>query len=241
MLLRPLPYASPQRLVVITSDFLKRDARDIPVVPGDLKDLRANFAHLVGIAGVHSTRQTLSGDNGNPEQVTVANVTTDLFSLLGVRIAEGRDFAEDDGAPEQGGGADAPPPPLVVILSHEFWQRRFGGDRSILNHSVNLGAGRALVVGVAPAGFELLFAPSHSEERRADAYAALRGDWGTAAQAKADVDAGAWELRGRYQVKETAGMHFRVEPMAADLVKDVKPALLALTWSGVFVLLIACV
>jgi putative ABC transport system permease protein len=260
VLLRPLPYAGPQRLVVITSDFLKRDARDIPVVPGDLKDLRASSAHLVGIAGVHSTRQTLSGDNGNPEQVTVANVTTDLFSLLGVRIAEGRDFAEDDGAPEQGGGASAPPPPLVVILSHEFWQRRFGGDRSILSHSVNLGAGRALVVGVAPAGFELLFAPSHSEERRPDVYAALRVDWetasrtdgtlsligrlrddATAAQAQADVDAVASELRGRYQVKETAGMHFRVEPMAVDLVKDVKPALVALTWSGVFVLLIACV
>src|ERR1035437_955010 len=83
VLLRPLPYASPRQLVVITSDFLKRDARDIPVVPGDLKELRANTAHLAGIAGVATTRQVLIGDDGRPEQVDVANVTTNLFSLLG--------------------------------------------------------------------------------------------------------------------------------------------------------------
>jgi putative ABC transport system permease protein len=263
VLLRPLPYTSPQRLLVITSDFLKRDARDIPVVPGDLKDLRANTAHFTGIAGVSTTRQALTGDDGKPEQVAIANVTTNLFSLLGVRIVEGRDFADEDGTPAPSGGglaaAEASPAPSIVILSHEFWRRRYGGDRSILNRTVNLGAGRALVVGVAEPGFELLFAPSHSVERKPDMYAALRLDWdnasrtdgilslvgrlrdgATAAQAQSEVDAVASDLRGRFQLKETAGMHFRVEPMAADLVKDVKPALVALMWSGIFVLLIAC-
>src|ERR1019366_1997354 len=139
VLLRPLPYASPQRLLVITSDLLKRDARDIPVVPGDLKDLRVNTAHVSGIAGVSTTRQALTGDDGKPEQVAVANVTTNLFSLLGVRIIEGRDFADQDGAPAQGEagpgtGSEASPPsppsppsPSIVILSHEFWLRRYGG------------------------------------------------------------------------------------------------------------------
>src|ERR1035437_2564807 len=68
VLLRSLPYASPLRLLVITSDLLKRDARDIPVVPGDLKDLRASTAHLAVIAGVSTTRQALTGDDGKPEQ-----------------------------------------------------------------------------------------------------------------------------------------------------------------------------
>jgi putative ABC transport system permease protein len=263
VLLRPLPYASPQRLLVITSDFLKRDARDIPVVPGDLKDLRAHTVHFAGIAGVSTTRQALTGDDGKPEQVAVANVTTNLFSLLGVRIVEGRDFADEDGTPAPSGAGsgaeDSPPPPSIVILSHEFWKRRYGGDRSILNRSVNLGAGRALVVGVAGPGFELLFAPSHSVERKPDMYAALRLDWdnasrtdgilsligrlrdgATAGQAQSEVDAVASDLRGRFQLKETQGMRFRAEPMAADLVKDVKPALVALVWSGIFVLLIAC-
>ena len=97
VLLRPLPYASPRQLLVITSDFVKRDARDIPVVPGDLKELRASTTQLAGIAGVATTRQVLIGDDGRPEQVDVANVTTNLFSLLGQRIEQGRDFVEDDG------------------------------------------------------------------------------------------------------------------------------------------------
>jgi putative ABC transport system permease protein len=265
VLLRPLPYANPRQLVVITSDFQKRDARDLPVVPGDLKELRASSVHLAGIAGVQTTRQALIGDDGKPEQVNVANVTTNLFSLLGARVAAGRDFADGDGVPAPTGampaGAAPPAPPApIVILSYEFWQRRFGGDTSILNRSVTLGAARALVVGVAPPGFELLFSAAHGVERKPEVYTALRLDWdnasrtdgilnligrlregATAAQAQADVDAVASELRSRFQVKETAGMHFRAEPMAADLVKEVRPAVVALTWSGIFVLLIACV
>jgi putative ABC transport system permease protein len=96
-------------------------------------------------------------------------------------------------------------------------------------------------------------------ERKPDMYAALRLDWdnasrtdgilsligrlrdgATAGQAQSEVDAVASDLRGRFQLKETQGMRFRAEPMAADLVKDVKPALVALMWSGIFVLLIAC-
>ena len=263
VLLRPLPYARPRELVVITSDFLKRDARDIPIVPGDLKELRANSAHLSGIAGVATTRQVLIGDDGRPDQVDVANVTTNLFSLLGQRIEQGRDFVEEDGilsTDTAATSAGAPPPATIVVLSHEFWQRRFGGDRSIVNRTVSLGAARALVVGVAAPGFELLFAPSHGITRKPDVFVALRLDWysasrtdgilsligrlrtgATAAQVQSEVDAIASELRGRFQLKETAGLHFRVEPMAADLVKDVKPALVALMWSGLFVLLIACV
>lgn len=265
VLLRPLPYAAPQQLVVITSDFQKRDARDIPVVPGDLKELRASSVHLAGIAGVSTTRQALIGDDGKPEQVNVANVTTNLFTLLGARISEGRDFTDNDGVPVQSApaptsGVPAATPAPIVILSYEFWQRRFGGDRTILNRSVTLGAARALVVGVAPPGFELLFAPGRGVDRTPEVYAALRLDWdnasrtdgilsligrlkdgATVGQAQADVDAVASELRSRFQLKETAGLHFRAEPMAADLVREVRPAVIALTWSGVFVLLIACV
>jgi len=262
VLLRPLPYATPQQLLVITSDFLKRDARDIPVVPGDVKDLRAGTPHLAGITGVHTTRQVLIGDDGRPEQVDVANVTTNLFSLLGTRIVAGRNFTVEDGAPDPSAATDsgAPPPAPAVILSHEFWKRRFGADPGILNRTVTLGAGRALVIGVAAPGFELLFAPSHGEALRPDVYVAMRLDWdsasrtdgiftliarlrdgATAAQAQSEVDVVAAELRERFQLKQTAGLHFRVEPMAADLVREVRPALVALMASGVFVLLIACV
>ncbi len=262
VLLRPLPYSAPQELLVITSDFLKRDAHDIPVVPGDLKDLRANTPHLAGIAGVQTTRQVLIGDDAKPEQVDVANVTTNLFSLLGAHVSQGRDFTDDDGIAVQAGTpADSakPPPAPIVILSYEYWKRHFGGDVAVLNHTVTLGAGRALIVGVAPPDFSLFFAPSHGITQKSDVYVAMRVDWDnasrtdgilsligrmragtTTAQAQSEVDAVASDLRSRFQVKETAGLHFRAEPMAEDLVKDVRPTLVALMWSGIFVLLITC-
>ena len=269
VLLRPLPYANPQRLVVITSDMLNRDARDIPVVPGDLKDLRAQTTLFAGVAAVSTSREALTGDDAQPEQVAVGNVTTNLFSVLGVRIVAGRNFVDEDGTPPLlpgpatppgvGSRLEPPPPLSIIILSHEFWQRRYGGDRSILNRTVTLGASRAIVVGVLEPGFELLFAPSQSVRRKPDLYVALRVDWDNASRAngtlsligrlrdaatvgaaQAELDAVASDLRSRFVLKETAGLHFRVEPMAADMVKEVKPTIVALMGSALFVLLIAC-
>ena len=259
VLLRPLPYANPGRLFVVQSDFTKRNTRGLPVAPGDLADLRARVTRFSGIAGVSTTRQALTGDDAQPEQVQVANVTTNLFSLLGVNVAPGRDFTGDDGVPPAAAAAPAVAPPSVVILGHEFWLRRYGGASTILGRTVTLGTSRALVVGVAPAGFELLFEPSQAVTRRPDVYSAMRIDWesssrttanlnliarlrdgATIGAAQGELDAAAAELRTRFAVKEAAGQAYRAEAMAADAVRQVRPALLALMGAALCVLLIAC-
>src|SRR5215475_15830865 len=167
VLLRPLPYAEPERLGFICTDLRNRNVRDFPTAPGDLYELRVQGTAFEGIAALTTGRQTISDENVLPEQIIRANVTTNIFRLLGARIALGRDFVEDDGTPpkpqEPGQEAQtaqpAPPLPIFAILSHEFWQSRFGGDRGILGRSIELSGGRLQVIGVLAPGFELLFPP----------------------------------------------------------------------------------
>jgi len=267
VLLRPLPYAQPERLGFICTDLLNRNVRDFPTAPGDLYDLRVQGTAFEGIAALTTSRQTISDENLLPEQIIRANVTTNIFRLLGARIALGRDFVEDDGTPpkpqEPGQAAQpaqpAPPLPIFAILSHEFWQSRFGGDRGILGRSIELSGDRLQVIGVLAPGFELLFPPDINIERSPAVYAAMRSDFATGSrqnvslrligrlregvafnQAQAQLDSISTELRKQFPVKESAGTHFRLEQMHEDLIADVRPAILALMGAVIFVLLIAC-
>jgi putative ABC transport system permease protein len=297
VLLRPLPYANPERLVHVWSDLRNRDQRNFPQALGDLPDLREHGTSFDGLAAVQTGRIALTGENGEAEQVVGGFVTTNLFSVLGTRIAIGRDFVEADGAPQpqpapaaqqatappQGGGAApragtgappaaaagggagaqaAPPParlPAIAILSHEFWQRRFGGDSGIVGRSIDFGNNRANIVGVLAPGFELLFPPGIAMDRTPDVFTAIRADLTQASRtnvgprvvgrlkpgvtldrAQAQLDGIASDLRQRFPIKQTAGFYLRAEPMHQSLVQDVRPAILALMGAVMFVLLIAC-
>jgi putative ABC transport system permease protein len=144
-------------------------------------------------------------------------------------------------------------------VSYGFWQRRYGGDRSIIGRSVDLGGNRAQIVGIAGPEFELLFPPRLNVERAPDIITASRINLETASRinvvfrligrlkpgatvgaAQGQIDAIATDLRQRFPIKNTAGMYFRAEPMHENLVADVKPAVLALLGAVAFVLLIAC-
>jgi putative ABC transport system permease protein len=268
VLLRPLPYRDADRLVLVWSDLRARDVRDFPLPPADFHDLREQATLFEAFAGVSPGRQALTGDGGEPEQVRVAGVTPNLISMLGARVLHGRDFVESDGTPQppppdpQGPNAQAaapPPLPNVAILTHDFWQRRYGGDPSVVGRVLRVGGGSAEVVGVLAPGFELLFPPAVNVERVPDILFALRVNFAagsrinvflrvigklkegvTVAQAQAQLDGIAAELRNQFPIKQTAGMYFRTEAMYDDLVADVRPAILALMGAVVFVLLIAC-
>jgi predicted permease len=192
VLLRPLPYRDADRLVLVWSDLRARNVKDFPIAPADVPDLRAGGTGFEGLAGVGTFRQALTGDDGEPEQVRVAGVTTNIFSLLGVPVALGRSFNDEDGAPEppqpqqpQGAppAANAPPPPPglpdQVILSDAFWRRRYGSDRGIIGRTINLGNGPAHVIGVLAPGAGLLFPPNVNIERNPDIWLALRIDFTT--------------------------------------------------------------
>src|ERR671919_528423 len=141
VLLRPLPYAEPERLVLIQSDLRARNVTDFAFPPGDLPDLRDQGTLFSGVAAVVTNRAPLLGQDGQPEQIVMAFGTTNLFSLLEGRTALGRGFVETDGTPLPplpAPGAGAPqqpppaPPPTVAVLSHGYWQRRYGGEPNAL-------------------------------------------------------------------------------------------------------------
>jgi putative ABC transport system permease protein len=275
VLLEPLPYPNADRLVHVCHDLRARNVVDFPFAPGDFHDLRQQVTLFEDSAGVQTGRFTLPGIEGEtPEQVRFALVTVNTLRFLGGRVALGRDFQDADGTPipqppppaPAAPGAmplPAPPPqppaPQIVILSHDFFQRRFGGNAAIIDTVVDLGGPRWHVIGVAAPGLQLLFPPDQNVERAPDVWMSMRTNFATGsrvnvtmrvmgrlkpgvriAEAQAQVDGLARDLRQRFPIKETAGFHLRLEPMAKDLVADVRPTILALMGAVGFVLLIAC-
>jgi putative ABC transport system permease protein len=270
VLLRPLPYADAARLGTIWSDLRARNVKDFPLPPGDYFDLRNDTTQFDGFAAITSFRPTIGGDGqGDAEQVSGGAVTTNFFTLLGHRIHVGRNFVEEDGAPQQGPppGDGLPPPgfvpppqlPNIAIISYEFWQRRYGGSESIVGKSIEFGNGRAEIVGVLAPNFEILFPPGTSVDPRPDILIASRVNFETGSrnnvslrvigklkpgvsfeQAQAELDRLSADLRSRFPIKQTSNMNLRIEPMHDDLVADVRPQLVALMGAVVFVLLIAC-
>jgi predicted permease len=269
VLLRPLPYANPDRLVLASVDLRKRDVRDWPFSDTDFFDFR-NGAKTTfeSVAAVNTGRMTMTREDGLPEQITYANVTPNIFRLLGAKIAFGRDFAEADGEPlppqSQAGdvpGAQASPPlPTIAILSYRYWQQRYGGSTAILgNRMLGGGSGGPLVVGVLAPEFELLLPPKLKEERTPDIWYAARLTYDTVnryrvshwvigrlkegaplEQAQVEADVVAAEKRKTDTILRTADFNIRLEPMHKYLVAEVRPAILALTGAVIFLLLIAC-
>jgi putative ABC transport system permease protein len=270
VLLSPLPYAEPERVVTVWGELRHRNVDDWPFSNPDFADLRAENTTFEGLAGLGTFRNAVAGPDGDAVVVTTANVTTNVFGVLGLAVAQGRDFTDADGVPPPpaaqpaAGGAPAAAPqtpaaPATRIISHEFWQRYYGGDRSIVGQVVSLGTQRIEVVGILAPGAELLFRPGTGIEQRPDVWAPLRVDFTqgnrnnvglsvvgrlkqgvTLDQAQADVDAIAARLRQQFEVKQTSGLYFHVQPIGRDLVANVRVAILALMGAVVFVLLIAC-
>jgi putative ABC transport system permease protein len=269
VLLRPLPYTNAARLGTVWSDLRNRNVVDFPLPPGDFYDLRKDTTLFEGFAAITSFRPTVGGDGqGEAEQVSGGAVTTNFFSMLGHRIQIGRDFVDEDGTPnpgppQDGLGAQAPPPtpplPNIAIISHEFWQRRFGGNEAIVGQSIPFGNGRAEIVGVLAPRFEILFPPGTNVDPRPDILVASRANFEAGSrnnvslrviarlkpgvsfdQAQSELDRLSADLRSRFPIKQTANMNLRIEPMHDDLVADVRPQLVALMGAVVFVLLIAC-
>ncbi len=268
VLMKPLPYDNPSRLVHVWEDLRTRNVRDFPWPPADFHDLRERATAFEGIAALTTGRQVIVGDAGpaEAEQVRFGGSTPNLFRVLGARVALGRDFADADGMPppqqQQPGEAQvaAPPPaPPLTILSHEFWQRRFGGNPAVVGTVVSLGQQRFDIIGVLEPGFELLFPPGVNVERAPDIWNPMRINFSAGSrinvflrvvarlkpglsveQAQTDVDTIAADIREQHPTSKSAGTHFRVEMMHQDLVADVRPSILALMGAVTFVLLIAC-
>jgi putative ABC transport system permease protein len=271
VLLRPLPYANADRLAIITVDLRVRGVVDFPIGAGDVYDFRQQATFFDGIAALSTARAVPFGpENEVPEPIVVARATTNIFKVLGVSVTHGRGFTDEDGIPNQPVFLNAPgtpasqgPPPVlrpaIGILGYSFWQRRFGGDTSIVGRSVILGGQAVSVVGIASPDAELLFPPSMQVERNPDIWTALRVNFeGGSRQnvqfrlvgrvkpgvsmeaARGQIAKISSEMMERFPTRRTAGVVFRLEPMKEYLVSGVRTAVLMLMGAVLFVLLIAC-
>jgi len=147
VLLRPLPYPQPENLVQIWNTYLPQIPQ-IGLSPGDYADWREQNASFSEMGGYVQITQgfNLTGE-GEPQRVLTSYATASLFPMLGARVVVGRWFVPDE---DRAGGAP------VVILGHRLWQSRFGGDPGVIGRSITLDNQRYTVVGILPAGFQLL-------------------------------------------------------------------------------------
>ena len=146
VMLRPLPFKEPERLVMVWEKNQSRGRTMNVINPGNFLDWRAQNTVFEQMASFYDDQYNLTGDAAQPEEVPAQIVSTNIFSLLGVNAELGRTFVDEEG---QDGHE------MVTILSHGLWQRRFGGDRSVIGKTVMLNGQGYTVVGVMPADFRL--------------------------------------------------------------------------------------
>jgi putative ABC transport system permease protein len=240
VLLRPLPYARPERLVVA----LHGPAATAPVSPADFFDYRRAAQSFAGLAAAQAWGATLDGGD-RPERLAGLQVSTDLFDVLGVAPQLGRSFVP---------GEDQRGRHQMVVLSHRLWQRQFGGDRSIVGRSILLDATAFLVIGVMPERFQfapfwqtraelwvpLVLAPRRDDRggRSLRLFGRLKDDV-SVARAQAEMATIAARLARDYPATNT-NVTITVRPLLDKVVSGVRGTLVALMAMVTFVLLIAC-
>ena len=252
VLLRPLPYAEPDRVVALWETALGADGRRSRVTAADYRDVRDQSTvfeatAMFGAAGFNLTAA------GEPEQVLGSRVTASYFETLGVQPMLGRAFVAEE---EQPGSR-------VAILGHGLWQRRFGGRRDVVGASIVLDDQLHIVVGVMPAGVyptwpatqafipflpryqqiwvPIGLTPERSADRRSHVYGALARlrDGVALDEAQAQMDAIAIGLADQYpDAKRDEGI--AVVPLTAEMVGSVRRTLLTLFGAVGVLLLVAC-
>ena len=242
VLLRPLPYDQSDQLVFVHER--NPAIEEMSISYPNFTDWRNQNQVFEGIGVYNRGSYNLTGW-GDAERITTGQVSADLFRVLRVNAAHGRVFTNEEDKP--GGNP-------VVVLMHSFWQRRFGGELSILNQPLTLNGKSYAVIGIMPEGFHY---PSRTEMlvpvgQLSDQPAWLQrgnhpGLYGVARlkpgvkieQASAEMDNIAANLEKQYP-DSNSGNRVRVRPLLEIFVGDARRALWVLFAAVAFVLLIAC-
>ncbi len=244
VLVRPLPYKEPDRIVMIWE---KNQSQAVPraiVSPANFLDWKKQNQVFEDLAAFRFWYYTLTG-SGDPERYQGARVSASFFPLLGVRPEIGRNFR----AEEEDIGRDH-----VVMLSHALWQRRFGGNSNIIGQPLTIDGEPFTIIGVLPASFRFIrvlnaelelwmpIAFAREQLTREDhsiiVYGRLRQGV-TLAQAQAEMNGIANRLAQAYP-KTNSGWGAQVNNLQEQTVEPVRPILLILMTVVGFVLLIAC-
>ncbi|HKP14128.1 MAG TPA: ABC transporter permease, partial [Blastocatellia bacterium] len=241
VLLRPLPFAEPDRLMMLRETKLPQFP-EFSVAPGNFLEWQKQNTTFAALVAVQSAAFNLIG-TGEPERLQGQRVSDGFLAMLGARPALGRDFLAEE---------DQPGHNQVVILSHGLWQRRFGGDPNILDQVITLNGLSYTVIGVMPPDFRFggravdvwtptAFTADQAQQHGAH-YIAVIGQLKpgvTLEQARAEMSAIGERLAAQYP-DALAGWNVKVIPMLEFTVRSIKPALLVLLGAVGFVLLIAC-
>ena len=240
VLLKPLPYADPEQLVVLTETLSDRPVGASFPNFVDFRNQNSVFQNTMAVRTRESFNLTGVGES---ERLQGRLVSANFLATLGIKPIRGRDFL----ASEDEAGSSP-----VVIISHALWQRRFGADESLIGKTLTLNSQQYTVVGITPPDFrfgtdaDLMVPIGLSAERFK-----LRGkDPGVAAfarlksgvsieQANAELNTIAARLEQQYPDTNT-GRRVQLESMRESVVGDIRPTLLTLLGAVGFVLLIAC-
>ncbi|MCI0390043.1 MAG: ABC transporter permease [Acidobacteria bacterium] len=241
VLLRPLPYQEPERIMALWPD--RPGSSFQGVSPAKFVYWRAQSKFFEGIAATQGVGSGINLSGGNePEFVSGVRVSADFFRVLGVNPAIGRGFTPEE---------DAPGGERVVMLSNALWQRRFNADPEIAGKTVSLNGDNYMVVGVLPEGFRYgdrtdLLIPmrtnpaSRDEGHNLTVLARLKPGV-TQAQARAEMKLVFEKFRAAYpNMPWRREQGIRVESYLASMTAQIRPMLLILLGAVGFVLLIAC-
>jgi putative ABC transport system permease protein len=242
VLLAPLPFADPDRLVSVWHAYPPTLPRAAVSVPG-YDDLRAATDLFAGVAAFFTSNQNLTG-RGEPERLLVVRATSSFQPVLGIQVARGRWFTAAE---------DVPGDSSVVVLSDGLWRRRFGGDAAILGRVIDLNDRPHQVIGIAaaaatfPRGADAWVPIAFTAQQRGpdgrgneflDAVARLAPNV-TLAQGRGGLAALARRLKTEYYA-DSPRWTLDLRPLSDDLVRDTRPVVVTVFAAVGLVLLVAC-
>ncbi|MEX2273066.1 MAG: ABC transporter permease [Vicinamibacterales bacterium] len=240
VLLKPLPYASPDDLVMVWEHNISRDRRTNVVSPGNYVHWRERQTSFVDMAAMFQTSVNLS-EGGAPEELRMQIVSEPLFRILGVSPALGRTFRPEEDVP----------PRSKMLISHGLWHRRFGGDPAILGRKLTIAGQPVEIIGVVPTGFQFL-------DRNVDVWMPLalppelRTPRGRSIRVVARLKPGVPIEQAHQEMTRISGglssefpatnkgWSANVQPLSVHVAGDLKPTLLVLLGAVGFVVLVAC-
>ncbi len=241
ILLKPLPFREPERLVQVRERVMSRGGDPIPLAPGNFYDYREQ-AKSADLVAFRNSPFSLTSKDADPERYYGVEVTEGWFAFFGVKVVRGRDFGADDYKPGNQRG---------VIISHGLWSERFAADPNIVGQEIQLNGQTRTVIGIAEAEFDYPgkariwapWAPQGNDRARRDFHQLIafgRLKPGVPLE-RAQAEFGQLLSGMVARFPEFNGTkQSMVTPLLDDFTGPVRPALYALLGAVGFVLAIAC-
>jgi putative ABC transport system permease protein len=248
VLLKPLPFPASDKLFQIWDDLTWIGVPEAWVTGPEVIKLRESLRGFTGVAAIRGGSAALSTSAGEPEQIALSSVTANFFSVLRRHPEVGRGFLAEE---------DVPNGPRALVISHSLWRRKFGGDSSIVGSKVLVDGQPTTIVGVLPRDFQYALQSSLATPATVDAYRPLqlaladrpRSNHfvGVVARVRDEVPVSTalGELSRLSAGVDSAdyrakGFKFAPVPVRDRLVREVRPAIMALMSAVALLVVIMC-